>query len=780
MKLTFPLLYFVFFSILLFGCEIVNSNIPKIEAKQGVLDLSAVSVDKEMVLPLSGEWKFYWKQFLGPEALRKKESESFVWKKSPSVWNDTVFKNETIQGYGYASYELEIRFNDVRSGLSLFIPDIGTSYQLYINDKLLTAVGKIGFTENEVVPKYKPQIILLPPNQNYHLKLLVSNFHNRWGGYWFPILMGKSEIIYQKKLMQISLTVAVSIAAALMACYNIIFFLFRRTDVTPLLFSIHCILILLRALTTGERLGHLISDSFSWEILNRIEYFSAFATAPVLYTFLNRLVSNSLWKRFGNYFNAPLYFMCILTLFTPNSVYAFFLNYILLYIYLTVVPLWFFILLFAVIKKEKDAFGLFVSYVAIMIANINDTLVTFEVINGSYLVPFSQIFLIFSHSIIISKRYSNSLLSSEELSNQMKQLVVSSQKIMSSRNDEEAAMSALEILSSKLKNDEKIQIYVPNQEVSNGKVYSIDSGFRFFVENFSSETFPIFANQELFLLKEPIVQGRSTFVPFFQNEILQMVLELPSEYFLKGESDWDWAKTIAYALVLSIQNLNRHDLEKYAVIGELSSEIAHDIGNHVMLIRKSLELLDIHTQNQEEVLKQTKEEIDTLSNLSVDILEFSKKNIVLDLKLTDVQTFYLSIVKDLSILFQNSSIQFRHKNTTSHLNIQMDFLRMRRLCLNIAKNSFEMESKVSEFVFSLHSENATLYMILEDDGPGMSEEMKRKVLDSKIESKKPYGAGLGLSIVRKIVLAHGGEILLTDRPTGGIRFTILLPLMEQK
>lgn len=334
-----------------------------------------------------------------------------------------------------------------------------------MNDQILTSVGKIGITKNEVHPKYKPQIILLPANKNYQFKLHVSNFHNRWGGYRYPILIGKAEIVFQKKQRRINFTVAVCIAAALMACYNIIFFYCRKTDITPLLFSIHCLMILLRALTTGERLGHIFTDDLSWDLLNRIEYFSAFSTEPVLYAFLYRMIPSLFWKRFGKYFNTPLYIMCFLTLVAPNSVYAFFLNYILLYIYLTVVPCWFFLLLLAVIKKEKDAVGLFVSYVVIMIANINDTLVTFGMVDGSYQVPYSQIFLIFSHSIIISKRYSNSLLASEELSIQMKQLVVSSQKIMSSKDDGDAAKSALEILTSKIGKGETIYIYVTNQSI---------------------------------------------------------------------------------------------------------------------------------------------------------------------------------------------------------------------------------------------------------------------------------------------------------------------------
>ncbi|WP_051122365.1 sensor histidine kinase [Leptospira wolbachii] len=761
---------------------IVHCARPELEtsskkATGGILDLTQVSLENNKVIELSGEWKFYWKNLIHPDVIREKNNLPFLFKQSPSAWNDTQFYGERIGSYGYATYLLQIPLKNPRSDLAIYIPDIGTSYELYVNGKLLTSVGRVGVTEKDVIPKYKPQIILLPESGNYEFVLHVSNFSNRWGGYWFPILFGKAETIFQKKQVQLGFTIAVCIAAALMACYNIVFFLFRKTDVTPLLFSLHCILILLRALTTGERLGHLLLDSLSWDLLNRIEYFSAFCTAPVLYAFLYRFIPNPFWNRFGNLFNAPLYIMCLLTIVAPNSVYAYFLNYLIVYIYLTVVPGWMIILLVAVIKKEKDAIGLFVSYLAIMFANINDTLAAFGIIEGRYLVPYSQIFLIFSHSIIISKRYSNSLSESEHLSVQMKKLVVSSQEIMSSRSYESAAKSALQILSSKIGENEILYIYVPNHSNQSWKLYSIDSYLRFKYENITKAKIESFIGKELSNFYEPITIRERFLIPIVQNEIIQLILDIPANQFLKNDSDLDWAKAISYALVLSIQNITRQDMEKYAIIGEFSSEIAHDIGNHVLLIQKSLELLELDPKNKAEIFRQTKQEVDTLSNLSIDILEVSKNKVILDLKITNVSEFFSSVAEDLSVLFQKSNITFKYENLITSGMFKIDHLRIRRLCLNIAKNSLDLESRVTEFELSIQPEGSTLFLMMQDDGPGMSEEIKRKIFDSKIESNKPHGTGLGLSIVRKIVLAHGGELMITDRPTGGMRFTILLPLV---
>lgn len=267
-------------------------------------------------------------------------------------------------------------------------------------------------------------------------------------------------------------------------------------------------------------------------------------------------------------------------------------------------------------------------------------------------------------------------------------------------------------------------------------------------------------------LKEPILINDRLFLPITQKENIFLILDIPAKSFTRNEANMDWVHGIAYALNLSLQNLMRQDINKLAIIGELTSEIAHDIGHHVLLIQKSLQHIELYPTPNSNLLKHAKREIEALSNLSVDILEYSKKKIFLDLKLVNTDDFFSSVEEDLVLLFENSNIKLNFQNSSSDW-IKIDQLRIRRVCLNIAKNCLDLKQDVSEFSVSIQSENSTLFIIMEDDGPGLNDNLKEIFFDTKSQSSKPYGSGLGLSIVRKIAIAHGGEILLTSNPRVG-------------
>ena len=68
---------------------------------------------------------------------------------------------------------------------------------------------------------------------------------------------------------------------------------------------------------------------------------------------------------------------------------------------------------------------------------------------------------------------------------------------------------------------------------------------------------------------------------------------------------------------------------------------------------------------------------------------------------------------------------------------------------------------------------------LEDDGPGLPEEVRADLFRAFAASVQGGGAGLGLAIARDLMVAHGGEIELLDTGPAGTTFRLTLPAAEQ-
>lgn len=105
---------------------------------------------------------------------------------------------------------------------------------------------------------------------------------------------------------------------------------------------------------------------------------------------------------------------------------------------------------------------------------------------------------------------------------------------------------------------------------------------------------------------------------------------------------------------------------------------------------------------------------------------------------------------------------------------------MRRALRNVIENAERYGGSVH-----MHHElaNGEVVMTIDDEGPGIPATDLERVFDpffrlEKSRSLETGGHGLGLSIARTIVRAHGGEISLTNREAGGLRATITIPLAE--
>jgi two-component system osmolarity sensor histidine kinase EnvZ len=97
---------------------------------------------------------------------------------------------------------------------------------------------------------------------------------------------------------------------------------------------------------------------------------------------------------------------------------------------------------------------------------------------------------------------------------------------------------------------------------------------------------------------------------------------------------------------------------------------------------------------------------------------------------------------------------------------------VRRAITNLVDNARRHAHRVA---LAAMTQGRMVFVTVDDDGPGIPPERRESVF-RPFESDSTGGTGLGLTIARDIVRAHGGEIMLEDSPLGGLRARIRLPV----
>ncbi len=104
-----------------------------------------------------------------------------------------------------------------------------------------------------------------------------------------------------------------------------------------------------------------------------------------------------------------------------------------------------------------------------------------------------------------------------------------------------------------------------------------------------------------------------------------------------------------------------------------------------------------------------------------------------------------------------------------------------QLAMNLVGNAIHYNRPDGCVTVSVRSEGADALLVVEDTGPGIPVEDQPHLFErfyrvDQSRSREDGGNGLGLSIAKSIVDAHGGGISFTSQPGEGSRFEVRLPL----
>lgn len=118
-------------------------------------------------------------------------------------------------------------------------------------------------------------------------------------------------------------------------------------------------------------------------------------------------------------------------------------------------------------------------------------------------------------------------------------------------------------------------------------------------------------------------------------------------------------------------------------------------------------------------------------------------------------------------------------NGPAHLTVRARSVAMKRALTNLISNALAYGG--SAHVRLEPARDGWLAVVIEDDGPGIPADELERVFEPfhRLEgsrNRETGGTGLGLPIARDIVRAHGGDIVLSNRPSGGLTVRVTLPV----
>ena len=375
-------------------------------ARNGLIDLRTKDLNHEQ-LSLSGEWAFYWNHLLTPDSLQYVTPDFTFF---PQLWNNTKINGRQLPSQGYATYALTVLLPHKREPLAFKIPDVYTSYRLYVNGKIFAENGKPGTTSSSTEPWWSNEVRSIP-NDTDTLQIVweISNFAHSKGGANETLTIGnKQQIIYQHdKTMALDFMLTGCLFMGGLFFFGL--YMFGRYDKTLLFFSLFCMAYSYRIVGADPYSLHTFIEGTPWWVTIRLEYISLYLSELLFILYVRRLYPQDTNKRFVNVIAAICGLFVLSTLILLPSIFTLFINVFLVFSFCNIGYM-LFIFIKAVKNKRTGAIYSLIGAVILMFVLVYAGLAylnSYKVNHG--LVMCGYILFFFLQSLILSYRFAYNL-----------------------------------------------------------------------------------------------------------------------------------------------------------------------------------------------------------------------------------------------------------------------------------------------------------------------------------------------------------------------------------
>ena len=307
--------------LLLMAVSMISSSAQSTFARQGTLDLRGYDFS-EGPLKLEGEWEFFMSELMDPAELQQSNvPPDYI--NFPGTWNE--LSKSRKPGEGFATYHLKILIN-AKEPLALEIPQIYSSYKMWINGKVVAENGIVGNTAENSKPQWLPQTVAIPvEGPGLDIVLQIANYHHAKGGIREDVWLGTENQMFSKRSIAVGSNIFLMGSLIVLTMLFMLLYFIIKNDVGALFFAALCLTWAVRAGYSNLYVMNSFFPDFPWTIGLKIEYITLYLTMIWAVYLVNHIFSHDGSNIFKYLFVGCNAIFSALTLFVSPALFTQFL-----------------------------------------------------------------------------------------------------------------------------------------------------------------------------------------------------------------------------------------------------------------------------------------------------------------------------------------------------------------------------------------------------------------------------------------------------------------------
>jgi len=240
-------------------------------------------------------------------------------------------------------------------------------------------------------------------------------------------------------------------------------------------------------------------------------------------------------------------------------------------------------------------------------------------------------------------------------------------------------------------------------------------------------------------------------------------------------------------IFLTYRNISR-EMNLARLKSDFVANVSHELRTPLALIRLYAETLELGRLNSKEKYQEyfriIREESERLTALINNILDFSRIEAgrkEYEFKETNLAELVRNTLDSYRFQIEQNGFSFEEKISNDVPPVVVDREAIARSLLNLVNNALKYSKDQKYIGVSLYRTNGSVNLEVQDRGIGIAPAEQEKIFEKFYRCGDPLvhnikGSGLGLSLVRHIARAHGGDVKVESVPEQGSKFIIALPI----